>query len=243
MEVELFRKNTEVSVRLQSLYHQVHIRSGITELNEEIREKYANISQEQKTKILQKFGKEFPEIMTSIKQNQINNSFAVFWSKVMLLTFTYNFFTCFWLLGFPGFPSGVWFYCEALTEIICLIDFIARLVFPRLCKRSWEIMFLLHDRDEDRVYLSVLRGIASVPTSLILSAAMHSTPAKLKTFWVACIRLFKMLRFRNFQDYFDPQTVAEGSQTFWLVSICALLYKFSMGLHFLTILFCLPNRF
>ena len=132
----------------------------------------------------------------------------------MLLTYRYNYLTCFWLIGFPGFPTGMWFYCEALAEVICLIDFAVRLCFPRFFKLSWQIMYLLHDKDDNGfIYYTIKRGISSIPTSLILAAAMHSKPAMLKSFWVACIRLLKLLRFHNFSDYFDPQTVSEGTYT------------------------------
>jgi hypothetical protein len=94
----------------------------------------------------------------------------------MLLTFTYNYFTTFWFIGFPGFPDKDWFYWEVLAEIIYLIDFLVRFIFPRACKNSWEIMYLLHDRDKDVTFKLIKRGISSLPTSLILAAAMHKQP-------------------------------------------------------------------
>jgi len=123
-----------------------------------------------------------------------------------MLTFFYNFFTCFWMIGFPQFPEGFWYFCEAATEIISMIDFCALMLFPRLFPSAWKIMFLLHTEDDSK-YITALRGIASLPTSLVLSGVFRTRPAQLKSFWVALTRLLKICRFRNFTDYFDPETI------------------------------------
>jgi len=60
---------------------------------------------------------------------------------------------------------------------------------------------------------------------------------------VACIRLIKLLRYVNFRDYFDPQTFSEGSETAFLFKIFEALYRFAMFMHFIIILFILPDRF
>jgi hypothetical protein len=72
--------------------------------NEVIKKKYLKIAAEQRDQILNKFGKQFPEIMAFVTLEQSNNQFAIFWSIIMLLVYLYNFFTCLWFMVFPGFP-------------------------------------------------------------------------------------------------------------------------------------------
>jgi hypothetical protein len=72
--------------------------------NEVIKKKYLKIAAEQRDQILNKFGKQFPEIMAFVTLEQSNNQFTIFWSIIMLLVYLYNFFTCLWFMVFPGFP-------------------------------------------------------------------------------------------------------------------------------------------
>lgn len=159
-----------------------------------------------------------------------------------MVTFFYNFFTCFWMLGFPQFPDGFWFFCEAATEIISMIDFCALLLFPRLFPSAWKIMFLLHTEDDSK-FVTALRGIASLPTSLFLSGVFRTRPVVLKSFWVALTRLLKICRFRNFTDYFDPETVNKKNSVSWFISVLDIFIQFLMGLHFICIIWILPGRF
>jgi len=45
--------------------------------------------------------------------------------------FAYNFLTCFWMLAFPSFPKGAWFFFEMTTEVITLADFFIKLILKK----------------------------------------------------------------------------------------------------------------
>jgi hypothetical protein len=160
------------------------------------------IAAEQKNLILNQFGKQFSEILTFNTHEQSNNTLAIFWSKILLLVFIYNYFTCFWFMVFPGFPSGSWYVLEVTAEIVSFIDLLFVVIFPRCFPRAWQIMFLLHT-DTESPWFTASQTIASIPTSIILSGALRKKPAQLRHFGVACTRLLRLFRFRKFSGYFD----------------------------------------
>ena len=118
-----------------------------------------------------------------------------------MVVFCYNYFTFLWLIGFPGFPEGFWYCLEVAAEVIAMIDFLARFMFPRFFPEAWRIMFLLNDRDDDKILNTIRRALASLPLSLIFSGVL--SPVQLKSFWVACFRILKIARYRNFKSYFE----------------------------------------
>ena len=141
--------------------------------------------------------------MTFVTLDQSNNRLAVLWSKLLLIVFLYNYFTCLWMLAFPGFPSGFWYSLEVAAEIISFIDLLTLLIFSRFYPSVCKLMFLLHTEDDSKL-VTALRGIASLPTSIVLSGVFRQRPVVLRSFWVASTRLLKICRYRNFNDYFDP---------------------------------------
>jgi hypothetical protein len=193
---------------------------------------------EQKNQILSGFGQQFPEIMSYIKQEQTANHFAVFWSMLLMVVYCYNFFMCLWLMMFEGFPTGFWLIFEVTAEVVYMIDFAARLIFPRYFPRSWHIMFLLHDHDDEKSSAFTRRVLSSFPTHIFLSGVLHE--AQLRSFWVAALRLLKILRYRKFARFFE---VEPGSAKARFVAVLDILIQACMGLHFVTFCFLLPGRF
>lgn len=160
----------------------------------------------------------------------------------LLLVFLYNYFTCFWMMVFPGFPTGFWYQIEMVAEIISFADLFAILIFPRFFPSAWQIMFLLHT-EQDSMFVKMMRGIASLPTSIVLSGIFRQRPAVLRSFWVASTRLLKLCRFRNFNDYFDPNIISRNSKIAWAVNLLTNISHFMMVMHFVFCIWLLPGRF
>lgn len=228
-------------MQLQNLYYKLTGKWGDAQLNEMMHKKFMKIATDQKNEIMDEFGQQYPEIMTYIKHEQYNNSFAIFWSKLLLLVFVYNFFTSFWMIGFPGFPEAFWFNLEVTCEIISVLDLVIRITFPLLLPSAWQVMFLLHDRNDDRIFLTTMRGLASIPSSMIFEGVFRNQPAKLKSFWIAIVRLHKIFRFRMFSEYFDTDTKDHAKTR--ILHLLSIIFSFFMGLHFLNICFIIPGRF
>jgi len=74
-----------------------------------------------------------------------NHSFVNHWTKLILLVHSYNFFTAFFFLGIAGFPTGFWFVCEMLSEIILISDFVFREVLRSKFPEIWKGMQLIHN--------------------------------------------------------------------------------------------------
>lgn len=107
---------------------------------------------------------------------------ATYWSKVILIIHTYNFFTTFYFLGIVGFPEGVWLIIEAFSEIIIVFDFLLRLVIRLKFPIIWEHMWLLHDKGSVSKFHFILRLIGSIPQTLILCIIFKSNMAALNHF-------------------------------------------------------------
>jgi hypothetical protein len=75
-----------------------------------------------------------------------NQAFIALWTKIILATHSYNFFTCFFFLGIAGFPTGAWLVIEAAAEIILLSDFVFREVLRLKFPEIWKIMQMIHDQ-------------------------------------------------------------------------------------------------
>jgi hypothetical protein len=103
-------------------------------------------------------------------------------------------------------------------------------------------MFLLHT-EGDSTFVTTMRGITSLPTSIVLSGIFRQRPAVLRSFWVASTRLLKLCRFRNFNDYFDPNMLSRDSKVAWLVDLLTNIFHFMMVMHFVFCIFILPGRF
>lgn len=92
------------------------------------------------------FTEQFPDIAHYIGPEKNESAFAQLWSKIILLTHTYNILTCFWFLAFEGFPTGIWFTIEAVSELAGVLDFAYRRVLPILFPQIWQEMVLVHNK-------------------------------------------------------------------------------------------------
>lgn len=139
--------------------------------------------------------------MTFLSEEHTNNSFAIFWSLLLMVVYCYNYFTCLWLLMFEGFPDGLWLICEEIAEVVYMIDFAARIIIPRYFPNEWQTMILLHDHDDEKTSAFTRRVLSSMPIHIILSGIL--SPTQLSSFWVAALRLLKVLRYKKFSRFFE----------------------------------------
>ena len=51
---------------------------------------------------------------------------TLFWENLLLVTIVYNFVSCCYFLGLPGFPEGPWAYLEFISEVVMLVDLTIR---------------------------------------------------------------------------------------------------------------------
>jgi hypothetical protein len=117
------------------------------------------------------------------------------WSNVFFLVQTYNFFTCFFFIGIPGYPADLWYVFEVLTEVLMVLDFIGRWVLRVCFPTAWQEMYLLHDRGGITKFSFSIRLIASVPFSIIISSVVGDKPKVLKNLGFSLLRLLKLLKF------------------------------------------------
>jgi hypothetical protein len=106
------------------------------------------------------------------RQGTSESQFAKMWSNLFLLVQSYNFFTCFFFIGIPGYPSDWWYVIEVITEIFMVFDFIGRWVMRVYFGNAWSEMYLLHDRGGISKFAFSLRLLASVPFSIIISSSV-----------------------------------------------------------------------
>jgi hypothetical protein len=61
-----------------------------------------------------------------------DNSHDPWFAKVMViitvLIHSYNYFTCLIYMGIEGFPEGVWFIIEILTEVFMVAELLIRII-------------------------------------------------------------------------------------------------------------------
>lgn len=62
-------------------------------------------------------------------------------------------------------------------------------------------------------------------------------------FGIACLRLLKLLRFRQFTEYFNMNQIKKNPAHAWMMRVIEVVYNFILGMHFICILFLIPSRF
>ena len=92
-----------------------------------------------------------------------NADFSKVWSKIILLIHTYIFFTIFFFIGIPGYPTGLWLAIEMCTEVIIVFDFALRFLTRKLAPKFWSEMYLLHDKGAHSNFHFTIRLIGSFP--------------------------------------------------------------------------------
>ena len=125
------------------------------------------------------------------------------WSNVFFLVQTYNFFTCFFFIGIPGYPDDWWYVFEVISEVLMIFDFIGRWVIRVCFPAAWSEMYLLHDRGGITKFNFTIRLIASVPFSIIISSSVGQNLKVLHNLGVAALRLFKLMKFGQVVEYFS----------------------------------------
>lgn len=83
-----------------------------------------------------------------INQDRQSGLFADIWSKIVLVSHTYNFLTVWYFLGMVGFPDGWWLFVEILVEFILVFDFLTVLFLKHRMPNQWRTMWLLQAKEE-----------------------------------------------------------------------------------------------
>ena len=125
------------------------------------------------------------------------------WSNLFILVQTYNFFTCFFFIGIPGYPDGWWYVFEVLTEVLMVLDFIGRWVIRVFFAQAWSEMYLLQDRGGITKFNLIIRLIASVPFSIIISSSVGQNQKVLNNLGIALLRVLKLMKFGQVMEYFN----------------------------------------
>ena len=102
------------------------------------------------------------------------------------------------MLGFKSFPYGVWFGLEVCAEVATLTDFIISCVLPRWFPECWKALHQAQMKESKHIIEQIVRGVASLPYSIILASAFSFEMERLSAFWIACTRLCKLVHYRGF---------------------------------------------
>lgn len=154
-------------------------------------------------------------ILTSFKSTDFHHK----WAIVIFLVNMYNVFNVALWLGIEGFPSGVWMGFEVVSEVIMLSDVIGRI---RMHKAPiWKKLWMLHDVFDNKRGRVVLL-IASLPYSIICYLIIGQT-VSLNKWWVALIRLPKLLRYPQFYTFFSTQKLIWKAGTLSLFQFFQLM--------------------
>ena len=108
------------------------------------------------------WGSEISQMINS-RQKKNESTFAVVWSRIILVINTYNFFTCFFWMGIPGYPFGIWYLSEILSEVLIMFNFCTRLILKKYFKSIWQEMYLLHDYKPPSKTQYAMRFYAAIP--------------------------------------------------------------------------------
>jgi len=206
------------------------------------RAKYKDIAEKQAVELVNEFSQEFPEVENLIQLDKIDDRFAQLWSKLMLLTFSYNYFTCFWMIGFRNFPKSWWFCMEVIAEIATLVDFLICVILPRWQPERWKSMQLLQSSSDNKLVKQIVRGVCSFPFSLVLSSIFLHNQARLLSLGIASTRLLKLYHFRGLQRYFDANKINKSENSVAMFNLSETIYNFAMLVHTITLLFLIPVR-
>ena len=144
-------------------------------------------------------------------------------------------------MGFEGFPERIWFLVEAFSEITGLVDFGLRLTLKLVFPEIWKEMNLLHDFNIKSWFTVIIRFIATIPSSLIIAHIFKNNQTVRFSFWIACLRLLKLVRFRQFCTYFD--TVGNSSKgIIWLLKVVEVVYNFLLATNFMAMAWIIAGR-
>lgn len=154
-------------------------------------------------------------ILTSFKTTDFHHK----WAVLIFLVNIYNFFNVAFWLGIPGFPSGVWMGFEIVSEVVMFSDAIGRIRVSKF--PIWKKQWMLHDAfDSERGRVVLL--IASLPYSIICYLIIgHAT--SLHEWWIAVIRLPKLLRYPQFNTFFSTQKLIWKAGTLSLMQYFQLM--------------------
>jgi len=130
---------------------------------------------------------------TSINQlihsNRESGNFADLWSKLILISITFNFITAWYFLGQEGFPEGAWLTAELIVEMVILFDFILRYYLMQKMPNQWKTMWLLQPKEKSGGSIEwFCYFLASIPQSFIFSLIFKNKPNALNAFPIAALR-------------------------------------------------------
>lgn len=205
------------------------------------------MTQEHNIKLLQNtidpsWGSEISQMINSRQKNN-ESKFAVFWSKLCVFIHTYNFFTCFFFIGIPGYPSTYWFALEVFFEMITVIDFAVRWLFRTKFTYLWNEMYLLHDQSPLSKSQFTLRMIGVIPQTIILSSCLYYHQDTLNSLTIACLRLVKLFGFDQVKNYFRVIDFRKRSSSSYSMNKAFFaFYYMILFCHFIACLWLMTGR-
>jgi hypothetical protein len=108
----------------------------------------------------------------------------------------YNVFTGFYFVGVEGFPYGMWLCVEVGSELVMVVDLVARIWIS--LRVGWKRLWMLNERTP----VAIL-AIGSTPVSLVTLLS----GIELTHFAVAFTRLVKLMRYPQLSTFFRNQEV------------------------------------
>jgi voltage-gated potassium channel len=137
-----------------------------------------------------------------------HNSFHFKWATLLFLCNIYNYFTVGYFLGFPGFPTGIWFSLELGCEVIFLIDSCIRFFMRN--SSTYKQMWFIHEENTYKSFFAIL--LSSIPYSFIL---LGYADFHVKHWGIGLVRLPKLLRGGQFSTYLTNMKIVRRKKG-WL---------------------------
>lgn len=69
----------------------------------------------------------------SQKSQKKESQFSTVVASITVLIHVYNYFTCLFFIGIEGYPEGLWFFIEIITEVFMVFEFIMQMLLRVHC--------------------------------------------------------------------------------------------------------------
>ena len=76
-----------------------------------------------------------------------------------------------------------------------------------------------------------------------MGTALRKNEMVLHSFWIACLRLLKLIRYRPFHDYFDTSSNKKENKNFeWIIRVLEAFYNIILVTNIIAICWLMPER-
>ncbi|CAI2367549.1 unnamed protein product [Moneuplotes crassus] len=173
------------------------------------------------------------DLNSFLSRSLLTNKFQLVWAFILFIAHTYNLVVLFYYLGIPDFPQDVMLGLQNFFEFILIIDIALRFLIKSFTFEVWESMWLLHDYFAFSSKLGfILTVISSFPFMFLVSCSTSNLAVQ-SSFWVACMRIPKIIRIREVNKIFSNYSRAEksrsGSSSFFVAAYSLFLATHIIG--------------